>query len=56
MTFYHGLGMFIFNLVALFIGAIIAYCIIKEVDRYRKRKEYLEQLKGKRYNEDSDTN
>tara|TARA_R100001440_G_scaffold1792_3_gene5629 strand:- start:1121 stop:1291 length:171 start_codon:yes stop_codon:yes gene_type:complete len=54
MTFYHGLGMFIFNLVALLIGAIIAYYIINEVERQRKHKEYLEQLKGKRYNRDSD--
>ena len=30
MTFYHGLGMFLFNMVALLIGAIIAYYIINK--------------------------
>tara|TARA_R100000808_G_scaffold483_1_gene2447 strand:+ start:1096 stop:1200 length:105 start_codon:yes stop_codon:yes gene_type:complete len=30
MTFYHGLGMFIFNMVALLVGAIIAYYIINK--------------------------
>ena len=28
MSFYHGLGMFIFNMSALLIGAIIAFYII----------------------------
>ena len=56
MTFYHGLGMFIFNIVILFIASIIAYYIIREVDKKRRRKEYLEQLKGKRFNEENDTN
>ena len=31
MSFYHGLGMFIFNMSALLIGAIIAYFIINKV-------------------------
>ena len=55
MTFYHGLSMFIFNMVALLIGAIIAYYIINAVERQKKRKEYLDQLKGKRYDEDDNT-
>ena len=31
MTFYHGLGMFIFGMSALIFGAIIAYFIINKV-------------------------
>ena len=56
MTFYHGLGMFVFNMVALIIGAIIAYIIINKVEKERKRKEKLEYLKGKKWNQDNDTN
>ena len=52
MTFYHGLGMFLFNMIAFFIGIIIAYIIIKKVDEERKRKEKLEYLKGRRWKED----
>lgn len=56
MTFYHGLGMFIFSMGALLAGAIITYIIINEVDKERKRKENLEYLKGKRWDQDDDTN
>ena len=31
MTFYHGLGMFIFGMGAFFVGAIAAYIIINKV-------------------------
>ena len=31
MTFYHGLGMFIFGMGSLFVGVIIAYFIINKV-------------------------
>ena len=31
MTFYHGLGMFIFSMSVFFIGAIVAYYIINKV-------------------------
>ena len=31
MSFYHGLGMFIFGMSALLIGAIIAFYIINKV-------------------------
>ena len=48
MTFYHGLGMFLFNMVALLVGAIIGYFIINKVEQARKRKELMEYLKGKR--------
>ena len=52
MTFYHGLGMFLFNMIAFFIGIIIAYIILKKVDKERKRKEKLEYLKGRRWKKD----
>ena len=48
MTFYHGLGMFLFNMVALLVGAIIAYYIINKVEQEKKRKELMEHLKGKK--------
>ena len=47
MTFYHGLGMFIFNMVALLFGAIIYYIIINKVEKYKKRKELLKNITGK---------
>ena len=31
MTMFHGLGMFIFGMSALIVGAIVAYFIINEV-------------------------
>ena len=40
--------MFIFNMVALIVGAIIAYKIINKVEEYKKRKELLKYLKGKK--------
>ena len=52
MTFYHGLGMFLFNMVALLIGAIIAYFIINKVEQERKRKEKLEYLLGRKWKRD----
>jgi predicted membrane protein len=56
MTFYHGLGMFIFNMAALLVGAIIAYIIINDLEKKRKHKEYLEKLFGKKWKQDDDTN
>ena len=52
MTFYHGLGMFIYNMFALIIGVIIVYYVIDKVDKERKRKEKLEYLKGRRWKQD----
>ena len=53
MTFYHGLGMYLFNMVALLIGAIIAYYIINKIEQERKRKEKLKYLLGrKKYGRD----
>ena len=56
MTFFHGLGMFIYNMAALLLGAIIAYVIINRLEKERKRKENLEYLKGNRLDQDDDTN
>ena len=36
MSFYHGLGMFIFGMSALIVGAIIAYFIINKVMEEKK--------------------
>ena len=36
MRFYHGLGMFIFGMSALIVGAIIAYFIINKVMEEKK--------------------
>ena len=47
MTFYHGLSMFIFNMVALCVGAIITYIVINKVEKYKKRKELLKNITGK---------
>ena len=52
MTFYHGLGMFIYNMFALLIAVIIIYYVIDKVDKERKRKEKLEYLKGRRWKQD----
>jgi hypothetical protein len=35
MTFYHGLGMFILGMTALFIAAIVAYIIINKFVNYK---------------------
>ena len=52
MTFYHGLGMFIYNIFALIIGVIIVYYIIDKVDEERKRKENLQYLLGRKWKRD----
>jgi len=48
VTFYHGLGMFLFNMVALLVGAIIIFIVINKIEEYKKRKELLEYIKGKK--------
>jgi len=53
MTFYHGLGMFIYNVCAVIIISIIAYNIINEYGKKKRKQEYLEQLfKKKSWEED----
>ena len=44
MSFYHGLGMFIFNMSALLIGAIIAFYIINKVMEEKKEPRRFEDL------------
>ena len=52
MTFFHGLGMFIYNMAALLLGAIIAYIIINRLEKERKRKENLQYLLGRKWKRD----
>ena len=44
MSFYHGLGMFIFNMSALLIGAIIAFYIINKVMEEKKEPMRFDDL------------
>ena len=44
MSFYHGLGMFIFGMSAMIIGAIVAYFIINKVMEDKKEKTRWDDL------------
>ena len=44
MSFYHGLGMFIFNMSALLIGAIIAFYIINKVMEEKREPTRFDDL------------
>jgi len=44
MSFYHGLGMFIFGMGALIVGAIIAYFIINKVLEEKKEPTRFDDL------------
>ena len=44
MTFYHGLGMFIYNMGALLWAAIIAYIIIIIRQSKKNKKENLKEM------------
>ena len=44
MSFYHGLGMFIYNMSALLIGAIIAFYIINKVMEEKKEPRRFDDL------------
>ena len=44
MSFFHGLGMFIFNMSALLIGAIIAFYIINKVMEEKKEPRRFDDL------------
>ena len=44
MSFYHGLGMFIFNMSALLIGAIVAFYIINKVMEEKKEPTRFDDL------------
>ena len=44
MTFFHGLGMFIFSMFCLLIGCIIAYIIIDKIVLKPKKEVRLDDL------------
>ena len=44
MSFYHGLGMFIFGMSALIVGAVIAYFIINKVMEEKKEPTRFDDL------------
>ena len=44
MSFYHGLGMFIFGMSALIVGAIIAFYIINKVMEEKKEPVRFDDL------------
>ena len=44
MSFYHGLGMFIFGMGATIVGAIVAYFIINKVMEDKKEKTSWDDL------------
>ena len=47
MSFYHGLGMFIFGMSAFIIGAIIAYFIINKVMERKDKPKRFDDLEWK---------
>jgi phage shock protein PspC (stress-responsive transcriptional regulator) len=44
MSFFHGLGMFIFGMSAMIVGAIVAYFIINKVMEEKKEKTRWDDL------------
>ena len=44
MSFYHGLGMFMFGMGAMIVGAIVAYFIINKVMEEKKEKTRWDDL------------
>ena len=44
MSFYHGLGMFLFGMGAIIVGAIVAYFIINKVMEDKKEKTRWDDL------------
>ncbi len=44
MSFFHGLGMFIFGMGAMIVGAIVAYFIINKVMEDKKEKTRWDDL------------
>ena len=44
MSFYHGLGMFIFGMGAMIVGAIVAYFIINKVMEDKKEPTRFDDL------------
>ena len=55
MTFNYGLGMFLYNISALIVIALIAYKVLSYVDKKRRKIEHLERLlKRKPWKEDTE--
>ena len=55
ITFNYGLGMFIYNISALIVIALIAYQVLSYVDKKRRKREHLERLlKRKPWKEDTE--
>jgi len=48
MTFNYGLGMFIYNISALIVIALIAYKVLSYVDKKRRKREHLDKLLTKK--------
>ena len=54
MTFNYGLGMFVYNISALIVIALITYKVLYYVTKKKRKKEHLERLlKRKPWKEDN---
>jgi len=55
MTFNYGLGMFIYNISALIVIALITYKVLSYVNKERRKREHLEKLlRRKPWKEDTE--
>jgi len=55
ITFNYGLGMFVYNISALIVIALIAYKVLSYVDKERRKKEHFDKLlKRKSWKEDTE--
>ena len=55
MTFNYGLGMFIYNISALIVIALITYKVLSYVNKERRKREHLDKLlKRKPWKEDTE--
>ena len=53
MTFNYGLGMFVYNISALIVIALITYKVLSYVSKERRKREHFERLlKRKPWKED----
>ena len=55
MTFNYGLGMFVYNISALIVIALITYKVLSYVNKERRKREHLDKLlKRKPWKEDTE--
>ena len=55
MTFNYGLGMFLYNISALIVIALITYKVLSYVNKERRKREHLDKLlKRKPWKEDTE--